>query len=56
MAHLPLAQPLIRIHELKGRGGLAVSVPVKVIVCATSDAAHYHRMTGVLPQTQKSDE
>ena len=56
MALLPLARLLIRIHELKGTEGLVVSVPVKVIVCATSGVAHYHRMTGVPPQTQKSDE
>lgn len=32
---LPLAQPPIHTRELKGKEGLAVSVPVKVIVCAT---------------------
>jgi len=52
---LLLAQPLIRIRELRGRGGLAASVPVKVIVCATSGVVRYRRMTGVPLRTYKSD-
>ena len=35
MVLLPLAQPPIRIRELKGKEGLVVFVPVKVIVCVT---------------------
>ena len=54
MVLLPLAQPPIRIRELKGQRGLAVFVPVKVIVCATSGVARYRRMTGVPPRMLQS--